>query len=57
MPFKVDAIRVEGGSEFMAQFEDACTGEPSSSSYCRPKAPRSTGDGDTKEAIRDGDSK
>ncbi len=24
MPFKVDAIQVDGGSEFMAEFEDAC---------------------------------
>ena len=24
MPFKIKAIQVDGGSEFMAQFEEAC---------------------------------
>ena len=41
MPFKVDAIQVDGGSEFMAEFEDACQqSAPSSSIVLPPKSPR-----------------
>lgn len=36
MPFPVKAIQVDGGSEFMAEFEDACQARGSPSTSCRP---------------------
>jgi hypothetical protein len=42
MPFPVQAIRVDGGSEFMAQFETACEDLGIKLSSSRPALPRST---------------
>jgi putative transposase len=43
MPFKVDAIQVDGGSEFMAQFEDACQQRAIKLFVLPPKSPEING--------------
>ena len=42
MPFKVDAIQVDGGSEFMAEFENACQQHAIKLYLLPPKSPSST---------------
>ncbi len=41
MPFKIDAIQFDGGSEFMAQFEDACQQRTINLFVLPPEKPRS----------------
>ena len=43
MPFKVDAIQVDGGSEFMAEFEDACRQRAIKLYLLPPKSPEING--------------
>jgi putative transposase len=43
MPFKVDAIQVDGGSEFMAEFEDACQQRAIKLFVLPPKSPEING--------------
>ena len=43
MPFKVEAIQVDGGSEFMAQFEDACQKRSIKLFVLPPKSPEING--------------
>jgi putative transposase len=43
MPFKVDAIQVDGGSEFMAEFEDACQSRGIKLFVLPPKSPEING--------------
>jgi transposase InsO family protein len=43
MPFKVDAIQVDGGSEFMAEFEDACQQRAIKLYLLPPKSPEING--------------
>lgn len=43
MPFKVEAIQVDGGSEFMAQFEDACRKRAIKLYLLPPKSPQING--------------
>jgi putative transposase len=38
MPFKVDAVRMDGGSEFMAEFEEACRQRANTSCPQEPRA-------------------
>lgn len=38
-PFKIAGIHLDGGSEFMADFEAACKAKASPSSCCRPNDP------------------
>jgi transposase len=42
MPFPIRGLQVDGGSEFMAEFETACADRGSPSSSCRQGAPNST---------------
>jgi hypothetical protein len=41
MPFKIDAVQVDGGSEFMAEFETACQQRAIKLYLIPPKTPRS----------------
>ncbi len=43
MPFKVEAIQVDGGSEFMAEFEDACQRRGLKLYVLPPKSPQMNG--------------
>ena len=43
MPFKVEAIQVDGGSEFMAEFEDACQSRAIKLFVLPPKSPEING--------------
>jgi transposase InsO family protein len=43
MPFKVDAIQVDGGSEFMAEFEDACRDRGIRLFVLPPRSPKLNG--------------
>jgi len=43
MPFKIDAIQVDGGSEFMAEFEDACRKRAITLYVLPPKSPELNG--------------
>ncbi len=43
MPFKVEAIQVDGGSEFMAQFEEACENKKIQLFLLPPKSPKLNG--------------
>lgn len=43
MPFKVDAIQVDGGSEFMAEFEEACENKAITLFVLPPKSPKLNG--------------
>jgi transposase InsO family protein len=43
MPFKVDAIQVDGGSEFMAEFETACRDRAIKLYVLPPKSPQING--------------
>jgi putative transposase len=43
MPFKVEAIQVDGGSEFMAEFEDACQSRTIKLFVLPPKSPEING--------------
>ena len=43
MPFKVEAIQVDGGSEFMAEFEDACKSRAISLFLLPPRSPELNG--------------
>ena len=43
MPFKVEAIQVDGGSEFMADFEDACRKRAITLYVLPPKSPELNG--------------
>ena len=43
MPFDVEAIQVDGGSEFMAEFEDACQRRGLKLYVLPPKSPQMNG--------------